>query len=266
MVGQVKGRQGHEGRHHFSVETHTDQYEGEVKKPAASGFHRMDQGPGRQEQYQDQAGVRVVVAVHRHADGGEGHHQGRGQGGPGTEPSADQVVNQNQGAQAFQHLGKDEAKAPVAEELRKGRLNPQGNRGFVHGDETNGVEGNKEEIVPIHQHAADAGGVIGVAGAVLVDPPEAHKGRRKYNDGQQKPFPKIRIRDGCFGLGESVVGRLGPGRYHDIVDALLDLAGSVWLLNMLSLTTAFHPHPALSPQGRGGNTAKNPRPLGERVG
>ena len=86
------------------------------------------------------------------------------------------MINENQGAEPFQDLGKDEGEAPVTEQLGESGLDPQRYRRLVHGHESDGIKRHKKEIVPVHHHASHRRGVIRVAGAVLVDFPETKEG------------------------------------------------------------------------------------------
>jgi hypothetical protein len=138
--------------------------------PAAS-FCRSLQRAGGEEEKQEETAVGVARAVDRDAHWRHREEESREQAGRRAEPALNQMVHEPHRGQAFQDLGHEDGKPVESKELDGGDLDPQRDRGLVHGEETRRVERVVQEVVPAGAHAPDAGRIVFVAEAVLIQTP-----------------------------------------------------------------------------------------------
>src|SRR5882724_737545 len=160
---------------------------------SAALFDRARQRPGRQEKDQHQAAVGVARAIDRDVDRREREEESGQQAGGGAEAALNQMVEERDRGDALQSLGDQHAEGVKAEELDARDLNQEGDRRLVHGDEPGRVERVVEEVVPAEAHAPDAGRVVLVPEAVLVQAPEPERRRRGEN--REQPEPRRRAPD-----------------------------------------------------------------------
>src|SRR5436190_10675432 len=103
--------------------------------------------------------------------------------------------------------------AVVAQHRGESRLDPEGERRLVEGDEACWIEGIVEEEPEALQHAAHAGGVVGGAEAVVLQPPQPQGGCDQQHGGQRRaltPSTGVRLRQSSF-----------PGRAYAGYDGLI---------------------------------------------
>jgi hypothetical protein len=171
-VNEGERREHDEGGEHLHVERDADKGHGEQQDSPAAGLGRARQRPRGEKENQHEATLGVARAVDRDAHRCHREEESRQQPGRQAESALDQVVNEPHRGQAFQDLGHEDAETMEAEELDGGDLDPHRDRRLVHGEESGGVERVIQEVVPAGAHAPDAGGVVLVAEAVVVQAPQ----------------------------------------------------------------------------------------------
>ena len=153
---------------HLDVEGEAQQRHRRHQRKAAPAQGRSR----RQQQEEDQPGIGVVGAIDRDGHRHEGQQQGSADPGRHAERPAHQPIEQRHRGDAGQRLRQVDRPAAVAQHRGKGGLDPEGERRLVERDEACRIEGIVEEEPGALQHAAHAGGVVGGAEAVALEPPQ----------------------------------------------------------------------------------------------
>ena len=178
-VDEEKTWRDHQRRQHLDVVADAEERRRQQEKPPAAALGGEAQGPGREQQDQDETALGVGGAIDGDADGCQRQKEGGEQSRCRAETAPDEVEQQDDRGNSLDDLRQQHAQTAEAENPRARRLDPEGERRLVEGHEAAGIEGVEEEVVPALQHAADAGAVIFVAEAVLVEVPAAQQ------DGEQ---------------------------------------------------------------------------------
>jgi hypothetical protein len=159
-VEQQEHRHDAECHQHLDVERNPDQGGAQKQIAPAPGLERMAARPRREQKCEHQRAIGIIRSVDRDTDRRQREEQRRQKTGCGAEDPPDEVIQHEDRCRAFEGLRQQDAERAEAEQLRAGRLDPEGDRRLVERDETARVESVEEEIVPARRHAAHAGHVI----------------------------------------------------------------------------------------------------------
>ena len=197
-----QGRSADQRRQHLHVEGDTQQrHRRHQGKAASAQRHRS-----RQQQEEDQPGIGVVGAVDRDGNGHHGQKQRGANAGRHAERLAHQPIEQRHRGDAGQRLRQVDRPAAIAQHPGEGRLDPEGDRRLVERDVARRIEGIVEEQPAALQHAAHAGGIVGGAEAVILQPPQPQHGCdqqdgcdcRSFTPSSGTPSSGLRFRQSPF--------------------------------------------------------------------
>ena len=174
-----------EGDQHLGLEPEADADTGEDEPAGATRPFEGAQGaPEGGDAAEDQQGVGVVVARDRDGDRGQREHEPGDESCRAPEAAAGEVVDEQDGRDAHQGLRREDRDGVEAEQLDRGGLDPQRERGLVDGHDAAGVEGSEQEVVPALAHRAHGAAVVEVGPAVAAETPEVQEsGEQRERDG-----------------------------------------------------------------------------------